>query len=290
MSKLLNNNYLRVIFAAFLFSLSVNLFVVPSGIYNGGLFGFSQLLRTILVEYLHFFTDTNFDITGILNFCVNIPLFILAYFSISKNFLKRTFVYLIFQTIFLTLIPIPSKAIISDVFANTAISAIIGGYAIGNCLTFGGSSAGLDIVGVYGFKKRWRFTVGQIGIIFNMILFSIYAILFSLDITIYSILYSVIFSFVCDKSFHHSVKVQAFIVSKTKDLSQKLAIELNRGATVIKTNGAFTGEDSYMTICLVSKFEVSQLKRIVYEIDKNAFIMFNKNVEVTGYFKSKIDC
>ena len=130
-----------IIIGAFLFCLGVNLFISPLGLYNGGVVGISQIIRTIIVDY--FPSVKNFEIAGIINFIINIPLLLIAYKSISKKFFIRTVVSVISQTIFFTVITIPSTAIIDDPLAACLIGGIITGAGIGITLKAGGSGGGI---------------------------------------------------------------------------------------------------------------------------------------------------
>ena len=93
-----------------IFSAGINLFIVPANLYNGGVLGISQVLRTVLVRYLHVAAGTT-DIAGIINMFLNIPLFALAYVFVGKKFFFRTLVCVISQTLFLSLIPIPAAGL-----------------------------------------------------------------------------------------------------------------------------------------------------------------------------------
>ena len=92
---------LKATLGCFLFAFAVNIFLVPNDLYNGGILGVAQLIRSFLVEVLHL--KFNFELAGIINFLLNVPLFILAYKFISKTFFRRSLVCVIFQTIFLTI-------------------------------------------------------------------------------------------------------------------------------------------------------------------------------------------
>ena len=117
---------INAIIGCFLFAFAVNMFIVPQSLYNGGILGISQLLRTIL--YNLFKLNLSFDISGIINFLLNIPLFILAYKYISKTFFRRSLVCVIFQTLFLTIIPTPNKALVNDLLTCVLIGGMIAGY------------------------------------------------------------------------------------------------------------------------------------------------------------------
>ena len=69
--------FLSAILGCLIFAMAVNLFIVPNSLYNGGVLGISQLIRSILEKYFHL--HFSFDIAGIINFIINIPLFFMAY-------------------------------------------------------------------------------------------------------------------------------------------------------------------------------------------------------------------
>ena len=149
-----------------LFAMGINLFIVPADLYNGGLLGISQILRTLLVRYLHWFSGTT-DIAGVINLLLNVPLFILAYISISKSFFARTLICVVSQTVFLSFIPIPTTPIVSDCLTASIIGGIMAGSGIGIALRSGGSSGGMDIVGMYFTKKYKDFSVGKGSLVVN---------------------------------------------------------------------------------------------------------------------------
>ena len=149
------------------FSAGINLFIkLPANLYNGGVLGISQVIRTVLVRYFHFASGTT-DIAGIINMLLNIPLFVLAYVFVGKKFFFRTLVCVVSQTLFLSLIPIPAIPIVRDSLTASIIGGIFGGTGIGMALQSGGSSGGLDIVGMI-FTKRFKgFSVGKVSLSVN---------------------------------------------------------------------------------------------------------------------------
>ena len=108
-----------------LFCLGLNLFIVPMELYTGGILGISQLLRTLIINVFHI--NFSFDIAGIINFIFNIPLFIIAYKKVSKTFFIRTVYCVVISTIFLSIIPIPSTPIFSEILTSTLVGGIIAG-------------------------------------------------------------------------------------------------------------------------------------------------------------------
>ena len=82
------HRWTRIILAivgSFIYSFGMNFFVTPAGLYSGGFLGVGQIIRTLLVQT--FGLDFGgIDIAGIINFGLNIPVYLLAFRSISKHF------------------------------------------------------------------------------------------------------------------------------------------------------------------------------------------------------------
>ena len=85
--------------AVFVFS-GNELFYCPLNLYSSGVLGIAQIIRTLLQQSagLHF----QMDIAGVLNFVFNLPLFFIAYKTMSKNFFVKTLLSVIVQTVFMT--------------------------------------------------------------------------------------------------------------------------------------------------------------------------------------------
>ena len=58
------------------YAVGMNMFIVPAGIYSGGLMGVCQLIRTLLTQYAGL--EVGFDIAGLLYYAMNIPIFLYA--------------------------------------------------------------------------------------------------------------------------------------------------------------------------------------------------------------------
>ena len=72
-----------------LYAVGMNLFVVPHGLYTGGVMGICQVIRTLLMRYTSLPLQ-NFDISGIIYYIVNIPLFY-SYEKAGKSIFYKDF-------------------------------------------------------------------------------------------------------------------------------------------------------------------------------------------------------
>lgn len=291
MNKYINKqtikSYLIAISGTALLTIGINLFIVPLGLYTGGFIGIGQIIRTLLVDYLGF-SFGNFDIAGALYYILNIPLFIIAYKNLGRDFFVKTIVCVTFQSLFLLVVRVPEEPIITDIIGACLIGGIIGGFGVGITLRAGGSGGGQDILGVYLTKKKDNFSVGKLSIIINAFVFGVCALLFDISIVIYSVIFMAVMSIVIDKCHYQNIKTTALIFTKSPEIRKLITSEIERGATCWKGEGAFTGEETNVIYTAVSKYEVGNLIKRVQEIDENAFVVVQEDLTIAGNFEKRL--
>lgn len=284
MEKTLRNLFF-ITLGNLMYTIGVNLFTVPIGLYSGGVYGICQLIRTWLSTYFEFGT---IDIAGILYFIVNIPLFILAYKSLGKKFFVSTLISVLICNVMLTFITF-DKPILNDILTSCIIGGVIAGAGCGLILRAGSSGGGTEVIGMYLIKKDKKISIGQINLLINFLVYGICAFVFSLDIAIYSILFSVISSFALDKLHEQTIKVNALIFTDNYGIAKQIETRLVRGSTSWEGKGDYTGNKKYIISTVISKYEENTLRGIVQELDKNAFVIINRNVDVFGYIENRLD-
>lgn len=276
---------IKAITGALIYALAINLFIVPNSLYNGGILGISQLIRTVLVQTFNL--NLNFDIAGIINFIINIPLLFIAYKMISKTFFGRTVLCICFSTLFLTIIPIPEKALIDDLLTNVLIGGILCGLGSGKLLSSHGSGGGTDIIGIALSMKNRNLSVGKIGGTINLFIYAICGLLYGIPTMIYSIIYAVIGSLVVDNTHEQNIISYVMIFTKQQPevITNYIQKELNRDATVWEGTGAYNKTKTYICYSALSKYEVQKLERNIKSLDKDAFMIKNEGVGVDGNFQ-----
>lgn len=286
--KTLERN-LTAIAGMLVFSMGINFFIVPAGLYNGGLMGISQVIRTLLVQYAHLFSGTT-DIAGMINLILNIPLFFLAYMTIGKNFFTRTIICVVSQTIFLSILPIPSVPVVGDTLTASIIGGIFGGCGIGISLRAGGSSGGMDIVGMYFTKKYKGFSVGKVSLLVNAVVYGVCAILFGVQTAVYSIIYSAVSTLMSDKTHTQNINTEVVIFTKKepKEILDYIVKEFKRDATWWEAKGGYTESRTYMVIAVLSKYECVHLRKDLKMIDENAFVVAKDGMSINGKYEKHL--
>jgi uncharacterized membrane-anchored protein YitT (DUF2179 family) len=268
-----------------MFCIAVNIFIVPNNLYTGGVLGIAQLIRSIIVDVVGI--NCSFDFSGILYYLLNIPLFILAYKSLSKSFFTRTLVVLSIQTIMLSLIP--TKGVVSDLLTNVLVGGLLGGVGLGMVLSCGASTGGSDIIGLFFAKKNNELSVGKLGLALNVITYSVAGIMYGLETMIYSIINSFVESLTLDKMHEQNICSTAFIFCKKnpKDINNYIKNELGRDFTYWDAKGGYDDSRTYIIYTALTKYELIKLERKIKECDFNAFMVKSEGVGIKGEFEKK---
>ncbi len=269
-----------------IYAVGLNMFIVPAGIYSGGLMGICQLIRTLLTDYAGL--KVGFDIAGLLYYLLNIPIFLFAWKRMKRKTLIKTIITVSFSTLFLALIPV--KAVLpDDRLASVIVGSLVCGSACGLILRCGSSGGGLDIVGLLMAMGKRETGVGQVYLIVNVIQFTAYAFLFGAPVVIYSLIATFLSSFAVDHFHFQNINVEVKIVTKRKDeLADAIMRGLGRGVTEWSSVGAYTDEPSEVLYVIISKYEITRLRNIIFRCDPNAFVVIGDKVHVYGNFLKRL--
>ena len=273
--------WMYCILGALIFSLSMNLFLLPLHIYSAGFLGIAQLLRDLLVYLLPW--RIPFDIAGILNLFLNSFMILLAVQMLAKDFALHTAIVILFQSVFLSVIPVPSTPLVEDVFISLLTGSILCAYGTKLFFKGRGSGGGIDIIGLY-LTKTGKGSVGGIYLLVNTIIYMICFIIYDSQVALYSIVHSCILSFIVDRIHEDNAESAALIITEDRSLKRQLLSEVGRGVTAWDGSGVYSGRKKEIMMVAITKGQYSDLKKRVYDRDEQAFVIFFDHVRVSGYF------
>lgn len=262
-----------VILGSVLFSLALNMFILPANIVLGGMTGIATVINMFFGAPV-----------GVMIILLNVPLIIANTYFFGTGFLRRT------------VIGVAATSVATDIlvfFPTTTtdplICAILGGAVmgagVGFMMTRGYTTGGTDLVACLVKLKLKRASMGNIIIIADIAII-LGASLFTRDLS--GIFYSLICTWSAGKALDFVISGsrragQAFIITDKPDGIVKLIFErLDRGATVLEATGAYTGEPKKVVMCVVPKKELFFLKQIIGECDPQAFVIIADAAEVSG--------
>lgn len=251
-------------------------FLVPNKFLDGGIMGLSLLIHEIYHINLAY-----------LVILFNLPLLLAGYFSISKQFAIKTFISVILLGLCVYFIPYP--VITSDKLLISIFGGMFLGLGIGLTMRAGCAIDGLEVLAVYT-VKRTNFTITEIILAFNILLFSVAAVKFGLE----SALYSVLTFLAATKMIDYVIEgIQAYtgvtiISGESEMIKHKLVNELGRGITIYKGERGFlpgkfeVSADCDIIFTVVTRMEMRKLKNLVYATDPKAFVFVNTIREASG--------
>lgn len=281
-------DYIQVVVGLFISALAINIFIVPNSLYNGGVLGISQLIRSLLESTFHL--TFPFDIAGLINFLMNIPLFLIAYKLVSRTFFHRTLFCVIVQTIFLSVIPVSETAIVEEILTSVLVGSILAGIGGGLILSSGGSGGGTDIIGFLMTMRNKHFSVGKINRSINVVIYSICGLLYGLPTMIYSVIYSFVSSLVVDKT--HKQNICSYVIIFTKEKPNTIVDfikkSIGRDCTYWEGFGGYDNSKTYISYAAMSKYEVQELERHIHELSPTAFLIKSEGIGINGNFEKKL--
>ena len=273
-----------------MFSLGVNLFITPVNLYNGGVLGICQRIRSCLTLFGNF-SFGGMDIAGILYYLFNVPLFFLAFQGVSRRFCLHTLICVSLTTLFLSFIPIPPHSLLpNDTLGSCLFGGLMCGAGLGLTLHAGASLGGTDIIGVYLIKKGSNFSVGRVNLFINLFLYLACFLIFDIATALYSIVYSAVMSLTMDMVHTQNINMEVLIISKghADEITHALTSALTRGVTRWHGAGGYTNDQEDVLYSVMSKYEIPQMHRIVEEIDPRAFVVVKGKAHVYGNYLKKL--
>lgn len=263
--------YLIVTFACIIMALNINYFFLGNKLAEGGVAGIS-----LIIHYL-----SDIDI-GYLYFILNIPLIILAYLFIGKNFLVKTLFATLVLSIFLKVFG-NFRGPFNDVLLAAIFAGAINGIAVGIVFYAGGSTGGIDIIAKI-INKYYGISIGKILLIADFIILSMVAFMFGKLIFMYTFISLLVSAKMVDmvQDGIHSAKGVVIITSKPEELRKRIIEDVHRGLTLINAKGAYSRKEVTMLYCIIGKYQLIKVKNIVREVDPSAFMIVNQVHEVIG--------
>lgn len=266
MSKIKNKklkyfiSYTMLTIGAIVAALALELFLIPNTILDGGVTGISIIVSKLTSLPL-----------SILVLILNIPFLYVGYKNLGKNFLIRSIYSMAIFSIFLHIFG-GVDAFTEDKLLATLFGGVILGAGVGLVIHFGGCNDGTESVAIV-ISKKTSLSVGQIVLLFNMMIYTVAGFIFGFDRAMYSLFTYVITFKVIDfvSEGLEQAKAALIVTSKGTDLSKEIYKRLGRTTTTIKGKGLISGEKEVL-YCVITRIEVYELNRIIEEMDESAFV------------------
>lgn len=277
-------DYLIITAASFVYAAAVSLFVDPNNLAPGGVTGIAIILsRVVPIE------------TGTLILIINIPIILLGMWKFGLRFIVSTFYAIAMTSLFTNLLASYGAATDDILLAALAGSVMIAA-SIGVIFKRGATTGGTDIIIKCLRLKLPHLKTGRLFFLTDVVVVTISAFVFrNIDSALYAGIAVVVTSLVMDVVLYGRDGAKLiYIISDYSDLiTDRLLAELDIGVTHLRGEGAYSGKEKRIIMCVVRKPLAPRVEEIVKEEDADAFMIVTSATEIFGegyksYFSEKI--
>ena len=265
--------YIYIIVGDFLMAVSTALILLPNQLSTGGISGISTILYYLC----------NYPV-GLTMLLINVPLFVIAMVKVNKRLFLKSILGTVLLSVFIDLLENLSP-ITNDRFLACIYGGIIMGIGTAIILKAGASTGGTDLLSYVIRAYNNKFKSSRVIIIADTIIIFFNIIFFKeIEIGLYSVIAIYLMGKMIDIIFEgiYFTKIMFIISEKYEEISKEIGILVKRGSTGIYSKGMYSGKQNVMLFCVASRKEVAEIKQIIKQIDKNAFIVTTDAIETLG--------
>ena len=270
-------SYMFITIGILLASLALEIFLIPNRIIDGGITGISIILS--------FLTNINLSIFIIV---INIPFLLLGFKHLGKNFLIRTtFAMIIFSFLLEQFKQV--DVVTNDVLLATVFGGILLGIGVGFVIRYGACLDGVETIAIL-INKKTSFSVGQVILLVNLVIYMVAGIVFGWDRALYSIMtYFITYKIIDIVSEGLEQAKSALIITNHGDeIANSIYKKLGRTETFIEGEGLISGKKVVLYV-VVTRIELRELKKIIEDDDVSAFMTITDVSEIVGQHIKKKD-
>ena len=258
-------------------SAPVKLIYEPMKMVMGGFGGFA-----IVVKY--FAEGFGLDIpVWLTNAVLNIPVFIIAFFVIGKDFVAKTLLGAVSFAVWLYIIP-TYDICGGDFLLAVAIGGLMDGVGIGLIFLTNSTSGGTDMVSAILHKFFKHYSVPTILFVVDGLIVVLGAFVLGFRNAMYGIITIYVLTKISDTMLEgvKFAKLVYIISDEYEKIASLIMSEMDRGVTAISARGMYTNKDKSMLFCVVGKKEIVKIKEIAAVTDPKSLIIVSDVREVFG--------
>lgn len=276
MSKIKNKNlkfllsFIMITIGSMFAAIALENFLLPNTVLDGGINGISIIFSKLFNLPL-----------SVLVVVLNIPFMYIGYRHLGKAFLYRTIYAIVAFSLFLEVFH-KFDAFTEEILLATVFGGMLLGVGVGMIIRFGGCIDGTESLAMV-ISKKTNFSVGQIVLCFNLIIYTVAGFIFGFDRAMYSLLTYVITFKVIDAVSEglEQAKAALIVTEKGTKLSKEIYEKLGRTTTTIRGKGLISGEKEVL-YCVLTRIEIFELRHIVDKMDESAFVTILEVSEIIG--------
>lgn len=213
---------------------------------------------------------------------LNLPLFAMGWLHVGRRFFLYSLagVAIFSGALQVVRLPVP----VHDPILAALLAGIVTGTGSGLILRSLGSAGGVDILSIILFR-RFSIRLGTTLLAFNGLVLATAAVLFDLEMALYTLIYIFVTARVVDVVVTglSQRKAVTIISQRWEEIRRYVLEEIRRGVTVLRAEGGYRREEEKVLYTVITFRELSRLKREIRRLDPHAFVVVSETLEVMGH-------
>ena len=268
-------DYMKLIVGSALVAAAFQFFTFPNSIVSGGVTGIAQIIHLL----------TRIPV-GVLSILINIPIFYLGWrHRLGTRRLLLALCVMVLISVLIDLLALTGLVVTDEPMLGAVYGGVLNGAGYGLIYTTGTTGGGTDIVAKM-LRRRYPyinfgtllFGMNVVGVLTCAFLFKKYD----------SCMYTMIEMFISSKVvnlvlYGPGVSEVCYIISSNVGaIKSAITCTMGRGVTLLRGEGAWSGREMQVILCVVKRPEIAQLREVVRSVDEHAFVIVSEAKEVFG--------
>lgn len=269
------------ILGGFIYALGLYFFAKNADFAPGGVSGLSLMAHHLFGAPI-----------GLTSLLINIPLMILSYKIVGGKFILKSVITVGICTVFLDLVFPHFPTYSGEPILAALYSGICTGAAIGIFFMNGASSGGTDYLTAAIKVKKPHLSVGAVTMSIDFVIISLGWLVFGkMDAVLYGLIFTFVCSFTLDKILYGvgAGKLVIIISREGSSIAKLIGDVAQRGSTMIRATGSYSGEDRTVLLCACTKSQAYEIRKLVNHADQSAFVMVTDTSDVFGEGFKRLD-
>ena len=245
-----------------------------------GIFIMSVGVQGILVRYLWGMP------IGLSTFLMNVPIFILSWRYLGRKYTLQSFGAVLLNSVILDYVVTPWLPMyMGERLLGSVFGGIFVGAGLGLIFLRGFSTGGTDAISFLLQVKFPHIPIGRTLMLVDGLVLAFSVLVFrNIEAGLFGVIALFFQTKVIDSIVYGSEHGQMFLIfsDKNKEITERIFTDIDRGATILKGVGAYTMKEREVLLCAARKSEFGQIKRIVREIDPDAFFIVSEVSQILG--------
>lgn len=257
-----------------LLATGVLMFLTPNRIASGGVTGVATILNHLFGLPI-----------GTVSLAINVPLLMIGYRILGRVFTVRTLITVVINTLMFDYVMVWVPPYEGDQLLAALFGGVLSGAGVGLVMLRGSTTGGSDIITKIAQRQVPHMSTGRISLIINAFVFTWAAFVYgSIETALYGLVVTYTSGVVLDGIIYGVDEGKTIMVFSLhrEEIAEHIIEHFHRGVTFIDGEGAYSKKPTRMLYCAARRSEYPKLKKAIYQIDPNAFVIVSDATEILG--------